>query len=64
MKRIMRWLRFGVNFVKKNPTILILDINDKKYLAVIKTGWNGPVWRRYFEIVQEVDELPCPNEIN
>ncbi len=41
---------------QKNPVRLILyEKNSKKYLAVVRTNWQGVKWSRRFEIIGEID---------
>jgi len=40
--------------------LISYSVDDKKYLAVVRTGWRGRKWSRHFEIVQEVDDQQRP----
>ena len=42
--------------LQKNPVKMILyEKSNKKYLAVVRTNWQGVKWSRHFEIIGEVD---------
>ena len=42
--------------LQKNPVKLIFyKKGDKKYLAVVRTNWQGVKWSRHFEIIREID---------
>ena len=42
--------------LQKNPVRVVLyEKNNKKYLAVVRTNWQGVKWSRRFEIIGEID---------
>lgn len=60
MIRALRFLRHKFNMVKNNPYVILTETNGKQYLTIVKTGLRGAVWRRRFEIVREIEEIPNP----
>ena len=42
--------------LQKNPVMVVLyEKNNKKYLAVVRTNWQGVKWSRHFEVSREID---------
>lgn len=57
---LLRRLKFYRNLAKRGVLLHRFTRKGKRYLVVSRTGWRGIKWSKFFEVVQEVDNLFRP----
>ena len=62
MNRIKKWFNEKKFLLTHRCKVYCFQLGEKKYLAVLYSGWRGYKVNRKFEIVSEVNDLLEPIE--